>query len=245
MRIVLPPSETKRDGGNSFPLDVSALSFASLHPTRRKLVNALVALSRDETASLKALKLGPKGAPEVVRNRQLKKSETMPTIERYTGVLYDGLDALTLSADERARANERVLVHSALFGLIGANDPIPAYRLSHDSKLPGVSLKHAWSAKNSAVLGSLDEFILDMRSEGYVELGPAPAGSVFLRVVTRGEHGQVRALNHFNKKAKGEFTRSLLTLAENPSSREELIDAARELGWTLETGAPGELNLVV
>lgn len=245
MFIVLPPSETKRDGGNSLPLDVTRLSFPKLNSTRRSLVNAVSALARDEAASLRALKLGPKGAPEVLRNRVLKKSPTMPALERYTGVLYDSLDAPALSAVARERAGERVLIHSALFGLLRANDEIPAYRLSHDSRLPDVSLRHSWQAKNAQVLAGLDGFIVDARSEGYVELGPAPAGSVFLRVVTREDGGHTRALNHFNKKAKGEFTRAILTLAERPRSSAELIDAAHELGWTLETGAPGELNLVV
>ncbi len=245
MHIVLPPSETKRDGGNSLPLDIAGLSFPKLAPTRRKLVNAVVALARDEAASLRALKLGPKGAPEVARNRQVKKSPTMPALERYTGVLYDALDAPSLGAVARARASERVLIHSALFGLIRADDTIPAYRLSHDSRLPDVSLKGEWAAKNAAVLTGLGGLILDARSEGYVELGPAPAGSIFLRVVTRAEGGAVRALNHFNKKAKGEFTRDLLSLEQAPESADELIEAAQALGWTLEPGSADELNLVV
>lgn len=245
MFIVLPPSETKRDGGNSLPLDVTRLSFPKLNSTRRSLVNAVSALARDEAASLRALKLGPKGAPEVLRNRALKKSPTMPALERYTGVLYDALDAPALSAEARERAGERVLIHSALFGLLRANDEIPAYRLSHDSRLPDVSLRHSWQAKNAQVLAGLDGFIVDARSEGYVELGPAPAGSVFLRVVTREDGGHTRALNHFNKKAKGEFTRDLLTLEYAPKTIPELIAAATTLGWILEPGEPGELNLVV
>ncbi|HLP23911.1 MAG TPA: peroxide stress protein YaaA [Microbacteriaceae bacterium] len=247
MHIVLPPSETKRDGGNSLPLDVSALSFPGLHPVRRKLVSALVSLSRDEAASLHALKLGPKGAPEVARNRVLKKSPTLPALERYTGVLYDALDAPSLDGVARARAGERVLIHSALFGLVRADDAIPAYRLSHDSRLTDEPLKSLWAGKNARVLAGIPGLILDARSEGYVELGPAPAGerSVFLRVVTRTEGGQVRALNHFNKKAKGEFTRALVSEAADPESLDELIDVARALGWRLEPGAPGELNLEV
>ena len=61
----------------------------------------------------------------------------MPAIDRYTGVLFDALDAPSLDADAREFARETVVVHSALFGLVGALDEIPAYRLSHDSRLPG------------------------------------------------------------------------------------------------------------
>ncbi|MFM6975198.1 MAG: YaaA family protein [Agromyces sp.] len=247
MHIVLPPSETKRDGGNSSPLDVADMSFPKLAPVRRKLVNALVSLARDESASLRALKLGPKGAPEVQRNRLLKKSPTMPAIERYTGVLYDALDAHSLPSDDRARASERVLIHSALFGLIRAEDLIPAYRLSHDSRLPDISLKQAWSAKNAHVLQGMDGLLVDLRSEGYVELGPVHArtNAVFLRVVTQSDGGHVRALNHFNKHAKGRFVRDLLSLETAPESVDELIAAAQTLGWKLDRGQEGEFNLWV
>lgn len=247
MHIVLPPSETKRDGGIASPLDVTGLSFPSLNPLRRRLVNALVALSKDEQAALRALKLGPKGSAEAARNRVLKTAPTMPALDRYTGVLYDALDAATLSPDARAVANSRVLIHSALFGLVRANDLIPAYRLSHDSRIPQLSLSREWPERNATVLNSLEGLIIDARSQGYVDLGPIRAGerTAYLRVVSEGPDGQVRALNHFNKKAKGEFTRSLLESGEDPATIDECIELSRQLGWRVEPGVPGELNLVV
>ena len=51
-------------------------------------------LSRNRETSIRALKLGPKQAAEVDRNRAIRRSPTMPALERYTGVLYDALDAL-------------------------------------------------------------------------------------------------------------------------------------------------------
>lgn len=245
MKLLLPPSETKRDGGGNAALNFDALSFPSLNTVRRRLVRATVALARDAELSRKALKLGPKGDEEITRNRHLKTSPTMPAIERYTGVLYDGLEVLALSAQERQRANERVLIHSALFGIIAANDHIPAYRLSHDSRLPGVSMKQEWSEQNAQVLSGLNDLVVDLRSEGYVQLGPAPGNSPYVRVVAPGPDGHVRALNHFNKKAKGEFTRSLLSVDADIRTVSDLLDAARSLGWTIESGHEGELLLVV
>ena len=90
---------------------------------------------------MRALKLEPRQAAEVERNRRLRDAPTMPAIDRYTGVLFDALDASTLSTEARAFAATTVVVHSALFGLVGALDPIPAYRLSHDSRVPGVRLR--------------------------------------------------------------------------------------------------------
>jgi cytoplasmic iron level regulating protein YaaA (DUF328/UPF0246 family) len=168
----------------------------------------------------------------------------MPAIERYTGVLYDALDVGTLTAPERAFIGEQVAIHSALFGLLGADDPIPAYRLSHDTRLPGLPLKKAWREPISAVLADRDDLVLDLRSEGYVDLGPAP-GALYLRVVAEGADGKRRALNHFNKKGKGEFVRALARSGIDHPSVESLIAWATAQGIALSLAPSGELELVV
>jgi cytoplasmic iron level regulating protein YaaA (DUF328/UPF0246 family) len=228
-------------------LVVEDLSYPSLAAKRRHALRALGALARDADAMMLALKLGRSLAFEVARNRELQVSPTMPVLDRYTGVLFDGLAASTLSAGARAFAGDHLVVHSALFGPVGALDQVPAYRLSYNSRLPSLVLKKHWSTATAALLGQEDGLILDLRSEGYVGLGPAPrrAESFFLRVVTETSTGATRALNHFNKKAKGEFTRALLEHGENFGTSAELINWAGMAGFTLRRGAAGELELVV
>ncbi|MFD3444014.1 YaaA family protein [Microbacteriaceae bacterium 4G12] len=247
MRILLPPSETKRDGGDGAPLDVRALAFPKLNTRRRAVLKAVRELARDRDASMAALKIGPKLAAEVDRNRAVTRSPTMPAIDRYTGVLYDALNAAELPQDARRFAADRVFVHSALLGPVGALDGIPAYRLSHDSRLPGLPLRAHWSTAVAGVLDDRDDLLLDLRSEGYAGLGPAPrrSGSVYLRVVTEGADGVARALNHFNKHAKGAFTRALLEHGEDFASVEHLVAWAADAGLRLRAGAPGELELIV
>ena len=94
MLLLLPPSETKRDGGvEGSALDLEALEFASLTPQRRAALAALARLSRSVGESMRALALGQSLRFEVDRNRAVRTSPTMPAIDRYTGVLYDALDA--------------------------------------------------------------------------------------------------------------------------------------------------------
>lgn len=248
MLILLPPSETKRDGGAGV-LELDALSFQRLGPVRRRLVDDLVALASDADAMMRALKLGPRQAGEVERNATLRTAPTMPAIDRYTGVLYDALDAGSLDTDARAFAAETLAVHSALFGLVGALDPIPAYRLSHDSNVPGGRLKPRWRAPIAEVLAERSGLVVDLRSEGYAELGPAPRrpDSVFVRVVAEDGDGRRRALNHFNKQAKGRFVRSVLERRPSIETVDELIAWAASIGVTLDTGGSGpahELQLV-
>ena len=235
MLLLLPPSETKRDGGDGV-LDLSVLSFPELTAARAELVGRVVELAGDHDAAMRALKLGPRQASEVDRNRGLLEAPTMPAIDRYTGVLYDALDAATLDADARAFAHRTVVVHSALFGLVRALDPIPAYRLSHDSRVPDVRLRRFWRESLPALLAASPGVILDLRSEGYAELGPAPAreGSVFVRVVSVEADGRRRALNHFNKHAKGRFTRVFLESRPEVASLDELVDWARGEGFRLD-----------
>lgn len=248
MLLLLPPSETKRDGGPGPALALDALSHASLTESRRVVLDALTALVRDEVAAARALKLGAKAAEaELARNRAVASSPTMPAVERYTGVLYDALGVQDWGADARARASRHLAVHSALFGLLAADDPIPAYRLSHDTRLPGVRLRAHWADANAAVLAGVEGPIIDLRSEGYAALGPLPErpDAVFVRVVAIGDDGVARALNHFNKKGKGEYVRALLAAGPVPETVDELCAVSTALGWPLRRSADAELELVV
>jgi len=194
-----------------------------------------------------ALKLGVSQQFEITRNRELRSSPTIAALERYTGVLYDALDVGTLNVSAREFARAHVLIHSALFGLLGADDPIPAYRLSHDSRLPALPLRKLWREHISAVLAASDGVVLDLRSEAYVELGPAPAGpkTAFLRVVSDSADGPRRALNHFNKKGKGQFVRALCEAGIDHQSIDSVLEWSVGAGLRLERKAEGELNLIV
>jgi cytoplasmic iron level regulating protein YaaA (DUF328/UPF0246 family) len=248
MLVLLPPSETKRDGGvEASALDLAALSFPELTASRKATLSALKTLSRNLAISTAALGLGPKQRFEIDRNRVIASSPVMPAIERYTGVLFDGLGAETLDPAARAWVDEHVLINSALFGLIGAGDPIPAYRLSHNSRLPGLPLKKHWSGPLTALLERQPGLILDLRSESYAALGALPvrADTAYLRVVTVTGDGRSKALNHFNKKGKGVFVRALATAGRDHVDIPSLLEWAAGEGVRLELGEPGQLELFV
>jgi hypothetical protein len=244
--VLLPPSETKRDGGDQDEaLDWSRLSFPALTEPRKTVAARLTQLAGDSQAARRILGLSLKQQFEVERNRRIETAPVMPALERYTGVLFDGLDAASMTPAEWSFARDTVLVHSALFGPVGAADPIPAYRLSHNSRLPGLALRSHWRSSVSSALAGADGLQLDLRSEAYAQLGAASANSVYLRVVTEGVDGKRVALSHFNKKSKGIFSRALISAGIRHTSTESLISWARGAGFRLEPGAPGELDLVV
>src|SRR5690606_7479448 len=122
-----------------------------------------------------------------------------------------------------------------------AGDLVPAYRLSHDSRLPGLPLRKHWAGPVSAVLAAHPGLVLDLRSESYAHLGPAPDSAWYVRVVSA-EGG--RALNHFNKHGKGAFTRAVLDAGIVHESVESLVDWAQGAGIDLRVTGD-ELTLAV
>ncbi|MFB4348370.1 YaaA family protein [Microbacterium sp. CR_7] len=246
MKILLPPSETKRQGGTGAPLDLGGLALPELHEERRAVADALVRLASDPDEAQRVLKLSDKQVGEIAHNRELLAAPTMPAVDRYTGVLYDALDATSLPAASRRWLASHVWIHSAPFGPVGALDGIPAYRLAAGTSLPGIPpLRRHWAEATSAAIASEEPvFVLDLRSEAYVALGPIPADvdSAYVRVVT--EHG--KALNHFNKKSKGMLVRTLAEDRPRIRSLRALRAWAESRGVVLREGSDqGTLELVV
>src|SRR6201991_1059266 len=176
--VLLPPSETKRVGGDGPALRVEALSSPELRPLRDALIDELVELAGDYSASLRALGISASQHAEIERNAVLRSAATLPAISRYTGVLYDALDIGSLRGAPAARARARLAIGSALFGLLRADDPVPAYRLSATSKLPGrPTLAARWRPLLEPALADLaaDELVVDLRSGSYAALGRLPS----------------------------------------------------------------------
>lgn len=233
MLIVLPPSETKAPGGDGPALDLGELSFPGLNSVRGNLVDDLSALPVDQ--ALGVLKISEKLRGEAEANQVLRSSPTMPAIHRYTGVLFDALDAPTLPTPVLSR----LAVGSALFGVVRALDPIPRYRLSGGTRLPdSPTLKARWGGLITEVLAA-EDFVVDLRSGAYQQLGKVP-GALTVRVERDG-----KVVSHFNKQYKGELAR-VLALAEEPArSIDDVAEIARSAGMTVEQVSGFQLTLVV
>ena len=245
MLLLLPPSETKATGGDGAPLDLAALTSPELTGVRTDIAEALVTLAGDVPAARAALGLSGKQDAEIARNAELWSSPTRPAIERYTGVLYDALDVRTLTRAQRARAGRRLAVGSALFGLVRAEDPIPAYRLSAGSALPGLpTLRAMWKPALSPVLAAVDELVVDLRSGSYQALAPTP-GAVTLEVLSERPDGSRSVVSHANKAHKGRVARLLSVSTAEPSDVVRLRSLLRRAGLHVEHDGGTALSLVV
>lgn len=248
MLILLPPSETKAPGGRRIPLDLDTLSFPELNPTRRALIDAVVGLAADVPASLAALGLSERQRDEVARNAELRTAATLPAVRRYTGVLYDGLGITEFTRAERRRADQRLAVASALFGLVRAADAIPAYRLSGDSTLLGMpTLRTLWrpvlQPVLQPVLRELPGLLVDLRSGTYAALAPVPA-AVTVRVVTIGADGRRTTVSHHNKSYKGRLAAVWARVRREPSTVDDLVRTAVDAGLKVTQTADRALELL-
>lgn len=246
MRVLLPPSETKHAGGDGPALDLDALSWPQLTRARRRLVSATVRLSRTPRKAASALGLGAGQREEVERNAQLRTAPTMPAIERYTGVLYDALDVRSLAAAARRRASERLWVGSALFGMLAADDPIPAYRLSAGSRLESVgSLVRVWKPLVVPILesSSAGDVLVDLRSGAYQALAPID-GAVTVRVLTERADGSRAVVSHFNKATKGHVARLLVQSRRDCGDATEVASVLAAGGLEVEQGDELQLDVI-
>ena len=213
MLILLPPSEKKKAATSPEKFDLSSLTFAA----------ELSALRSQTTAGSDS-------------------SKTSPAIEIYDGVLYQGLGWNSLSATQKKRANSRVLIVSALFGLVKPLDQIFQYKIKIDSKL--------WRDAIAAVSTKfVSELVIDCRSSTYKSVWTInPENTVEVRVFKI--NGTERSvITHMSKKYRGELTRHLLMQATDPTTPADVHRMAAEL-FECElhpptSGQPWALDLLI
>ncbi|WP_432486164.1 YaaA family protein [Kineococcus esterisolvens] len=247
MLVLLPPSESKWAGpARGAPVRLGALSAPELTAAREHVLDALVEVSARPDAP--AVLGAGAGLADVVRaNTTLRTRPAAPAARVYTGVLFDALDLPSL----RPAAARRVLVVSALWGLLRPRDRVPGYRLSMGTELPGVGpLAPFWRPHLQRALQPAG-VVVDCRSAAYAAAWAPDAATaertVAVRVLRDG-----RVVSHAAKHTRGLLARHLLTRPGRvPRTPGTLLDAACEafvaklleparLGgtWTLEVEAP-------
>jgi hypothetical protein len=241
--ILLPPSEGKAAGRSGRPLDLAGLSLPALNRARRRVISSIVDLSTgDAGVARQALGLTAGQQAEIDRNARLGSAPTLPASRLYTGVLYEALDIATLPPTAKRRANRDILVFSGLWGVLRLTDRVPAYRCSATAKLPGIGgLTGYWRRELTGVLDELAAGapVLDLRSTAYAAMWRPPA-SLAVRVLHEGA-----VVSHFNKATKGRLVRDLLSLDARPTSTGAIVEALRELKYTVEQSAAGQIDIVV
>jgi cytoplasmic iron level regulating protein YaaA (DUF328/UPF0246 family) len=235
VRILLPPSEGKTAPAGGPALDFEGLSYPELTAARRRVLEALIAVSKRDDAG-EILGVGKRIMPEVVAQRDILAAPCAPARGVYTGVLYEAA---------QLRSGDDVRIFSGLFGVTTGEDLIPTYRLSMNVSLPGIGgLKAFWRRQLArsgfdetagAAETNMAQTTVDMRSGSYQVT--TPRGDWWdLRVVdSRG-----KVITHAAKHYRGLLTRALLD-AEH--TQESVPDDATPLDVAQVAGALGRVEV--
>lgn len=244
MLILLPPSEGKAAPAAGDPVDLDALAYAEeLRGRREGLLGALEALAGVPVKrAIEKLAISPGQAGEIEVDAKLRKAPAGPAAEVYTGVLYDRLGLPELPA----RARKRVLIASALWGVVRPDDRIPYYRLSAKARLDGIGPIAAWwrEALREALPDKQGSLVVDMRSGAYAAAWkPQRAALLAVRAFSE-ERGKRKPVSHMAKAVRGEVARALLRERKAPADAEGAAAIAEEAGFRVELG-DGFLDVIV
>lgn len=217
MLVLLPPSEGKTAPEAGAPVELGSLAFAEeLGERREQVLDAL--------------------------DPALRKASAAPAAEVYTGVLFKRLQLPQLPA----KAQRRVLIASALWGVVRPDDRIPYYKLPPKEKLDGVGpLAKFWRPALAAALPDKQgELIVDMRSGAYATMWkPKRATLLAVRAFTE-EKGERKAVSHMAKAVRGDVARVLLQAKKVPADSEAAAALAEAAGFTVELN-DGNLDVIV
>jgi cytoplasmic iron level regulating protein YaaA (DUF328/UPF0246 family) len=162
----------------------------------------------------------------------------------YTGVLFESLDYQSLTTAARRRADQSILVSSALWGAVHLTDPIPSYRLSGDVTLPRLGpIPSIWRKPLAAAMAEACEangrVTFDLRSGIYAKMWTPhvddASRTVVGRVLLQRPDGSRSVVSHHNKSTKGRLVRSLVSgRGKDPASVVDLASAVERAGYAVE-----------
>lgn len=187
--ILLPPSESKAEGGDGAPWAPDTLVLPELDVARARVLKALGARS------------------------PVAASPTMPAAQRYTGVLYRELAPLGLPARLRRRFDAQALTISGLWGVVAPADPIPYYKLKMSAPASRLGKLSTWwrprltKALSVRLAGHVVWDLLPLEhSAAWVPAQVPYAQRATVRFVGRDD----KTVSHWNKLLKGALVRHLL-----------------------------------
>jgi uncharacterized protein len=214
--VLLPPSEGKAPGGTgTFAPGDGALGPA-FGERRAEVAAALARELRRRSATTDKRILGATGsladrAAAAAADIAAGRAAVLPAWQRYTGVVWEHLDPATLTPARR----RRVLVPSALLGLVRGDDPVPDHRLKFSVDLGRLGRLGRWwrPVLTEAVTAHGTGPVVDLlpgEHAAAIDFDAVAEGRRLVRVAFTTAAGGGRAAGHAAKAVKGVLARSLL-----------------------------------
>jgi cytoplasmic iron level regulating protein YaaA (DUF328/UPF0246 family) len=242
--ILLPPSEGKFTPSEGAPVDLDSLAFAAeLGERRERLLDALERLGTVSTVrALKQLDISKGQVGEIAVDAALRTASAAPAATVYTGVLYDHLRL----PDLPVRARRRVLIASALWGVVRPDDRIPYYRFSAKARLARIGPPASYWRDDlaRAMPDEPGDLVIDMRSAAYAAAWkPERATLLAVRAFSESD-GARKPVSHMAKAVRGDIARALLLAKKEPADPESAAAIAADAGFEVEL-SPGTLDVII
>lgn len=230
MKIIISPSKgmniniTENDSYNK-PMFLEEANY---------LANIIRKLSIDELSSY--FKINKKLAYEVYNYYQQFNNNTYPAIKLYDGVAYRALDYQSLDDDMKCYLNDRLLILSALYGILKPNDSISLYRLDFINNPFDFNLYKYWDIINNYFSKDL---IINLASKEYSKmLNKKNMINIYFYTMV---NSKLKEISVTVKKARGLFVRYM---AINHINDIENLKLFNELGFKYDENLSENNNIV-
>ena len=190
--ILIPPSEGKQKGG-------TLKKLGKANKLVSPMIKALINFKGDHEKLLGVK--GPKLEESIETNKNILTSPTMPAIERYSGVVFDGIDYSSLSSKGKNYFDKHVRIISAIFGLVSPQDLIPDYKL----KIEKLNADKYWKPIITDLIK--ESYIIDLLPQAHAKALSYSNGVRIDFVLNK--DGKRKPAGHNGKLIKGKFVRFL------------------------------------
>lgn len=195
MIFLIPPSEGKNMGWKEAK---EKLSFSFIKP----IDIASKATEKDLKCIWKRYEEG------IELNKNIEKSETLPAIERYSGVMYSGIAYENMSQEAKKYFEEHFCILSGMFGILKPQDLICNYKLPIETK--GL-YRFWWDTITQRLNERGVDIIIDLLPNSYKKmLNWKNLNAKVLQIeFLQNKEGKIKKMTHGVKKIKGEYIKNI------------------------------------
>lgn len=218
MKILISPSKTMNY------LDLQALDTYSQSQANELTEDLLATLNNLGYDLLKDLyKASDKIVSEAIKaNNEVSKFKA---IGLFNGLVYKNLDYCSMNKKEKQYIDGNLLIFSALYGIIPAEDAITPYRLDLNNSLKPyiMNLTRQWKPYINKYINNMDtDLVIDLSSTEYRKLIDVNnLEKNYIRIEFKDlKNGKYKSMATFSKMARGKFVRQMAI--ENVTNVEEI-----------------------
>ena len=194
MKIIISPSKTQ-DFSNKVNINSTSPIFIE---KANKLVKEINKISVDELSNIMKIK-GKLLQKTYDDYKNFESNNDNISIESYSGTVFKEIDLSSYDINDINFMNEKLIILSALYGVLKPSDKIKPYRLDMNMKIIKKSLYSYWSDDISNYFLEEDT-IINLASDEYSKLINIPMINIKFK---ENKNDKYKTIGTYSKKARG------------------------------------------